>query len=158
VKKIKCSVILSQPHGLLPAERVAVRGHHAESAQFDYRHFYDFHEGGERKFAWSAIQVYPGGCQACHHPVWHRLRSAVYPVCVDIESGTPSLRPIEQGRLDQERHAAPSDGKICRRGCEYLPEGEAEVAWFVEQPPTMGGLFPADLQLESDRRRMASWT
>ncbi|WP_372681634.1 hypothetical protein [Desulfosarcina sp.] len=61
MKKFKCSIVLSQPHGLLPAEWVAVRCHHAQLTQFDYRHFYNFHEGGERKFCladYPSISVY----------------------------------------------------------------------------------------------------
>ena len=42
VLKFKCSIILSQSHGLPPAEWVAMRCHHAELIQNDYRHFFDF--------------------------------------------------------------------------------------------------------------------
>jgi hypothetical protein len=58
VYKFKSSIILSQPHGLCPAEWVAMRFYHAVLTQFDYRHFHDFHEGRERKFGFAC---YPNG-------------------------------------------------------------------------------------------------
>ena len=67
VLKFKCSIILSQSHGLPPAEWVAMRCHHAGLTQYDYRHFFDFMKSEIENYVRPSIQWYLKDFQAFHH-------------------------------------------------------------------------------------------
>ena len=112
----KCSIILSPPHALLPAEWVAVLGHHAWLIQIVYRHFCDIMKSERELFVLPFIRLVSRRLPSVSSYARTVLGMALYPACV---IGGQKL-PMEELIL-----AGKGPGMAC----------------VFDQPQSRGGLF-----------------